>query len=502
MDDLNKITSPEKKENSTVEVVVKREPEADAAEIDLVRVFENMGKKKKIYAWIIIACLLIGLAAPLLMAEMAEKTGRVSAVITLLYPEAKQQLAPDKTPLDMNYIASSYIIQNALNKAKLSTSIPISAIERNISITSLLSEDTRQRLEVVEKLTDESKDYGEVLNVNYVYEGRYIITLENGFSTDPEARKKTYLEGNDLSNLLNGIVTAYNEYFFETYMDFKLPDNTKDSYASEELDYVERLDNMVELLNALSRYCTDKEKGEFLTYRSLKDGMSLADINECIRLVKDIDVDYLYSYVYFNNISKDADSMLTKFAYTLRNLEMDLSRINDSIADNAMLISEYKNDNIVVSMSEQGTSQVSSSVTDYYNDLIKTQAGYFESKAALNENIANINDLVNGFKSVSTKKAQMKYVANELVSLTGICNSLYDLVEEHASEIINSDFYRNSYVDFIGAQYIDESFFNASTVKKTAIGAAVGLFLGIVIWGMDGLITEIKRGSKEDPSDA
>ena len=335
MDDLNKIISTEKKESSTVEVVVKREPDENVTELDLVQVFVNMGKKRRIYAWIIIACLLVGLAAPLLMAELAERNETVSAVITLRYPEAAQQLAPDGTSLDMNYLSSSYIIQNALNKAKLAINVPISTIERNLSIDSLLSEDTRQKLEVVEKLTDESKDYGEVLNVRYVYEGRYIVKLKNGFSTDPDAKKKVYLSGADLSNLLNAIISSYNDYFFETYMDMKLPDDTTDSYASEELDYVERLDNMVELLNALSRYCTDKEKEDYLNFRSLNDGLSLTDINDVIRLVRDIDVDYLYAYVYFNSISKDPDSIMTKFAYQLRNMEMDLTRISDSIVDNA-----------------------------------------------------------------------------------------------------------------------------------------------------------------------
>ena len=33
-----------------VEVVVKRDADGQAAEIDLVRVFSNMGKKKRIYA--------------------------------------------------------------------------------------------------------------------------------------------------------------------------------------------------------------------------------------------------------------------------------------------------------------------------------------------------------------------------------------------------------------------------------------------------------------------
>ncbi|MCR5767267.1 MAG: hypothetical protein K6G45_02110 [Lachnospiraceae bacterium] len=490
------------KENSKVEVVVKREDSEEAGELDLVRVFSNMGRKRRIYAWIIIACLLIGLATPLLMAELAEKHESVSTVITFLYPQAAYQKAPDESDLDMNYVKSSYIIQKALDRSKLSIKIPISAVERNISIESMLSENTRQRLEVAQKMTDESKNYTDVLNIPYIYEGRYIVTLTNGFSTDPEAKKKTYLNGTELSNLLNGIVTAYNEYFHETYSKFTLPDNTKASYASESMDYIERLDGMVELLDNLSKYCTDKEKEDFLEYRSLKDGLTLLDINKCIKLVKDIDVDYLYAYVYFNSISKDPTSMVTKYAYTLRTTQTELDQINESIKDNANLIAEYKNKSILVSLGEQGTNQLSTTVTDYYNELIKTQAQHFEDKAGLNEKIANLNDKIEGFNKASSRSTQVKYVNDELASLTLVCDALYDMVEAHADEIVNSDSYKNLYMDYIGAQFINTSFFSASTIKKTVIGGVVGLFLGIFIWGMDGLIEEFKRGSKESKEKA
>ena len=501
MSDLDKIIPAEKKEGSTVEVIVKNEHANEETEIDLVRVFENMGKKRRIYAWVMIVCMLIGIAAPLLVAELSEKTESVSAVISFLYPDATAQKAPDGSKLDMNVLTSSYILQKALSTTKLSEYVPINAVENNISVENLLSQDTRQKLEVIEKIATDGKNYDDILNLEYTYDGRYIITLKNGFSSDPESRKKTYLNGNELTELLNNIIAAYNLYFYETYLDFKLPDNTTSTYASENLDYIERLDNMLDLLKSLQKYCTDQKKASYLDVRSASDGMSLTDINNCIKMVKDIEVDYLYAYVYYNGISKDPDSMLTKFSYLLRNSQYDLDRINDSINDNYALIKEYKNDKIVVSTADQGTNQVSSTVTDYYNELIKNQAGFYSDKAELSENIANINDKLSGFHSGKSKADQHTYVSKELASLTSICDTLYDLVDKHASEIIDSEFYRNSFFDYIGAQYANSPFLSAGTLKKVAIGAAAGLFIGLLIWGFDGLAAEFKRGSKKDEKD-
>ena len=134
MTELDKNVLTEIEKNKKVEVVVKRDAAAEGTELDLVRVFSNMGKKKRVYAWLVLFCMLVGLAVPLLRAEMAESTESVSAVISFIYPGAKDGLAPDRTTLDVNYVTSSYILQSAMARTHLSASIPVNALERNISI--------------------------------------------------------------------------------------------------------------------------------------------------------------------------------------------------------------------------------------------------------------------------------------------------------------------------------------------------------------------------------
>ena len=253
MTELDKNVLKEIEDNRKVEVVVKRDAAAEGTELDLVRVFQNMGKKKRIYAWLLIFCMLIGLATPLLMAELSEKYENVSAVISFLYPRAKDGYAPDNTKLDINYITSSYILQSAMDRTHLSKDIPVSALERNISIESMLTEETRQNLEVVEKVINEtSKDYGEVLNVDYQYEGKYIITLKNGFSIDPDARTKTFLDGAEMAALLNCIVDNYNLYFYDTYLSKDLPENDMDAVSNTNMDYIEREEELKQLVDRIN----------------------------------------------------------------------------------------------------------------------------------------------------------------------------------------------------------------------------------------------------------
>ncbi|MCR5727613.1 MAG: hypothetical protein K6G24_09115, partial [Lachnospiraceae bacterium] len=335
MTEIDKNVLKEVENNQKVEVVVKRESENGTAELDLVRVFSNMGKKKRVYAWVLIICMLVGLSVPMLMAELKDKTESVSAVITFLYDGAKLEQAPDETPLDINYITSSYILQNAINRTCLSENITVSSLERNMGIERLLTENTRQDLEVMEKVINEGKtDYDAVRDVIYQYDGKYILTLDNGFSSDPEAKNKVFLKGDELSNLLNNVIESYNEYFYETYMDMTLPDNNLDSISIEDHDYIEKLDEMVTMLNSLSEYCHDKDKEDFYEIRSKKDGMSFRDIDDCIRLIKDIDIDYLYAYVFYNGIAKDKKSMMTKYEFQLKNSQRELNVVEGNIKNN------------------------------------------------------------------------------------------------------------------------------------------------------------------------
>ena len=70
--------------DSQINVVV-NSPATDEVTIDLGRVFHNMKLKSRIYAWVLILCMLVGLCAPLLMYQLSKPMLTVSSVVTLNY---------------------------------------------------------------------------------------------------------------------------------------------------------------------------------------------------------------------------------------------------------------------------------------------------------------------------------------------------------------------------------------------------------------------------------
>ena len=72
---------------------------------------------------------------------------------------------------------------------------------------------------------------------------------------------------------------------------------------------------------------------------------------------------------------------------------------------------------------------------------------------------------------------------------------MYNVVNSHTQELFSSNAYKNSYMESIQTQ-ATESF--SSNIKLILIGTVAGLFLGLVIWGVDGLVLEIKNVRKQN----
>ncbi len=493
-------------DNSTLEVVLKHaDPNNDVSEIDLMNVFNNMGKKRKLYLWVILLLCCIGVFIPTFIYYFNNNVGSVSAVISYTYPLAKELKAPDNSELDVGFIMSSHIIQRALDDAMLSEKLSISSVSSNVNVKRMLADDTLQQLEILEKFdsatlsTTNTDSYVNMVNgIEYNYKPQYIITLNNGFSSG-NSSKHIYLSGEDLSNLLNHIISEYKNFFFSTYEEFELPDNRIADISLNELDYIEWLDNMSEILDSMSDYCRNTGKIGYLDYRSPSDGLSFNDISKIIDLVKKVRTEYLYSFVYFNYLSKDPVGTVTKFDYKLRELNRSLEAINSNIKNGAALIENYKNDNILVARqpndAEMTSEMSTTSVTDHYNHLILNQADLFEKRSELQLVVKDITDKKNGFSKKISTSSNLDIVNKETFELDTILQDLYSLIRFHANEIIGSISYSGSFISSIDAVYSKNSYFSSEIFKKLAMGAGIGMMIGIVLWGIDGLAAELKNSN-------
>lgn len=496
---------PVSDKDSKIEVLLKNdEPVEREVELSLLNVFTNMKNSFCLYAWIILLCMTVGLFAPYSILLIKDKTSSVSAVVTYQYSAASDGKTPDGSTLDVTILKSSNIIAQAIKKTHLSKEISVDSIAQNISISRMLTDSAKRQIEIMQKMDDAVIDMKEPEKyVDFVngmdtgsYRNQYIVTLSNDFGNE---KSTITLRGNEMAALLNNIIDEYEKYFFDTYDTFTLPDNTIDDISVEELDYIEWLDNMDDILGKLSDYCTSEDHGRYLNYRSKIDGLSFADINRMVNLVRSARVDYLYAYVYYNGLAKDKERILTRFQYSLRELNHSLAVIDENISNGADLIANYRNGNILISRQNVGENETqditTKSITEYYNNLILKQADMFGQKSSTELSIDNLNDKIKLFSKPVTSSSKLAIVDAEIIEVNDICRQLYDLARRHAEEIVESETYRNSFITDIGATDTSR-FFSGDLIKKMIIGAAAGVFLGFAMWFVTALTAEWKDADK------
>ena len=140
--------------------------------------------------------------------------------------------------LDLTQITSSFVLQNAMDGMALSQPIQLDALRKNVVVERILSEDSRRQQEVASSMVEAKSvnAYQQVQDLQLRYENTFIVSLSNGFSSGDDDRNKVELKGFELRQLLDRILSAYNDYLVETYPYLKLPDDEISVIDTESYD--------------------------------------------------------------------------------------------------------------------------------------------------------------------------------------------------------------------------------------------------------------------------
>ena len=121
-------------------------PDNEPRGISIMNVFSRLKQRFHIYVWVMLIALFAGLLAPTMMYTFKDKQESAVAVLGLDYAGADAEKAPDGSKLDITYLKSSYIIQNALNSVTLSKQVSTAQVQSSLTITGILTDETRQQM--------------------------------------------------------------------------------------------------------------------------------------------------------------------------------------------------------------------------------------------------------------------------------------------------------------------------------------------------------------------
>lgn len=473
---------------------------SDEVTIDLGNVFRNMKLKKRVFAWVLVLCLTVGICAPLLMYQFTKTPLTVSSVVTLQYeiPSQNRQVqdltAPDGTALDLNQITSTYVLQTALDRIPLSKPITVSTLRPNLSIRTILTEESQRTKEMLAGLAEakNAEAYTRLEEAEITYQNRFQVSLTNGFGEE-DSQTKLELTDNELKLLLNQILTVYNEYLVKTYADVRLPEDVFSVIDTAELDILDSLDLLQAGIKSLHAYSEEKTDA-VREYRSWKTGRSLNDWMETLDTFRSINVDYLYTLVSENAITRDKAALLTSYKYLLRNAQNDLQKTNEEIEETQKILKNYKNDEIYVAMQESDAARTTKAATGYYNQLVLQQTKNYTKATELKISAADYAERIARLEA-TTETEVTEDVEQELAHSLSGAQSLYDQIREHMEELFESPLY-TTYSRHSMPQGKQPNFLAASA-KKIIIGAVAGVIIACGLWFLAGLAAEFSKSSKE-----
>ena len=482
--------------------LVVNNPGEEEDTIDLGNVFRNFKQKKRLYAWVLLLCMLVGFSAPLLLYQFTRSPLTVSSVVTLRYEVTNEEetytvtdlTAPDGTELDLNQITSSYVLQTALDGMSLPAAVTTANLRSNISITPVLTEESQRTKEALAGLAEAKnvEAYNQLRSTQLTYQNRFVVKLTNGFGGE-DSRVKTEITDQELRLLLDRILTVYNDYLVRNYADVRLPDDAFSVIDTADLDILDSLDELRAGINSLYSYCDDKSD-TVKSYRSSQTGRNLIDWMETLKTFRSINVDYLYALVSEKAVTRDKSALLTGWKYQLRLAQNELDKVNESIAETDKILASYKNDEVFISMQESDAVKSTTASTDYYNELILSQTDNYDRAAELKTTIADYTDRITRLES-STETAVDEDVEAELARSISGAKALYDGIVAHMEELFTSRMY-TTFEDHSAAQGKQVSFL-AANAKKLIIGTVAGAVIGLGIWFLAALAPEFGGGKEE-----
>ncbi len=508
---------PEK--DTKIQLVVNK-PETDEVTIDLGRVFHNAKVLGRVYAWVLVFCILVGISAPLLMYQFNKPMMTVSSVVSLRYDvpnpeyeeakklndtEAMKELdktvpvselvTPEGEDLDLSVVTSSPVLQQALSGLTLSSPVTIENLRNNITVTRVLTEESSRTKEVLAGLAEAKNAdlYSRLDGTKLKYQNRFIVSLTNGFG-DADSNVKTELKDEELKLLLNRVLDAYNNTLVKQWADVRLPEDKVSVIDLETQDLPEVLDSLNTALDDLYTYC-DEQSDSVKEYRSWQTGLNLNEWMTTLQTVQETNVDYLDAYVYAKGLIRDKDSVRLTLRYRMRTLQSDLDKVNEEIAANAELLKNYKNDEVYVSMQESDASRSTQMTTGYYNELVIKQQEAYKQAAELRTQIAETQNKLDRL-DLAAKADEIADAETELENAVATVRNLYTGVRDHMSELFSSPLF-TTWSEHSAPQGEAPNFLKSS-MKKMLIGAAVGAVAALGLWFLAALAPEFRRGRKEN----
>ena len=241
-----------------------------------------------------------------------------STVIQYTNSAAKEGYTPDGSPLNVEEIYSSTVIDAAM--ADLGFHSNIDSVRSNCYVEEVVPE-TQQKLN--EALVEKGEDPSYVTDTYRVY-----------FIGDNDT-------GEDYAwNMLDAIIKNYYEFYAGKYVEEPLQGNGVSVLAEGNYDYVESTQVMEDSISEMLDYLLSKRE-DYPYFRSVDTGYTYNDLYRIYRLLYNYEIPGLYAAILSNAETNDSDLLVSRLTKDCEDLQLYIENRQERSKSLKKLIDNY-----------------------------------------------------------------------------------------------------------------------------------------------------------------
>ncbi|MBP5551656.1 MAG: hypothetical protein J6X93_06375 [Bacilli bacterium] len=441
----------------------------------------NNNKKSLLISLLVIVIAgIIGIVGSVIDFSIINKTLSYSyEVIQFDYDGASDGLDPNGDSFNAVDFLTDEVIMDGLARQGLQDKYNIDDIRHCILMENVVPKQIVEEINSFESLINDEDS--RVITSSDYHSVRYRFVLYHDID------KK--LSKNDLNKLLDNIIDAYCDAFYNTYKINYDVTNYNDLYDMESYDYIYQsavFRNKIRILSNNARRLHAKHEDFKVNDKSFND-IAL----KCDQLISS-DISRINNIIILNALSKDIDRLKDYYNYKIENLNFEKTKYTSDLNNiNAQVAAYTKNPTVYVGTGENVV-KVDGNSSATYDNLLARQISISNIIASITKEINDYQSILEDINNATGTDADRLLVENYITKLSNDYNTLEEsfnglLVEYNNEYIFNNSISREK-IDYHSNSIISTSFI-VKCIKVCAPIVLVAL-LGISIYY---LIRETKK---------
>lgn len=275
-----------------------------------------LGKLRKFFKIWLIATIIIAVLNVGINLGLNLFIGTVQTTVNFSFDGIESGIDPNGNKFDVNDIKSKEIVQESIDE--LGLGLNAEDIINYISIDGIVPEDVIERITHYNSIlssgsSDSTIDtYRNIQDTSY-YPTQYKISLEC---------HEVGLGQKDSAALLNKITEKYYTEFYNKYGYNESLGAAVKSIDYKDYDYVDAIEVFNASLGSLKNYINELASSDQTRFRA-ENGYTFADISASIDTIRNEDLDWISSYIFLNNVTKDKKTLIENYKFRIEELERE-----------------------------------------------------------------------------------------------------------------------------------------------------------------------------------